>query len=205
MIMHNVKKLIKPVDFRPIPDSEVTGIVDKLSDVISKVGGTGLAANQIGIDKGVCLINVETDPYYLVNPRIVDKSKNTHVYMEACVSLPKTLTKPVRTVRYEWVKVEADNLPEGHVFEADHPETWNENHENFWKDIGFLECVTVQHLIDILNGVTIKDRVYSTTRVNGKTYGRNDKVMVVDPKTGDSEFIKHKHSNRFLDKGWVIQ
>ena len=41
----------------------------------SEVSGIGLAANQIGINKRVCVINVK-EPVVLINPKIVEKSNN---------------------------------------------------------------------------------------------------------------------------------
>ena len=39
----------------------------------SKIGGIGLAANQIGINKRVCVVNVK-EPIALVNPVITEHS-----------------------------------------------------------------------------------------------------------------------------------
>ena len=43
--------------------------------------GIGLAANQIGINKRVCVINVK-EPLYLINPSIVNKSSKTFLSRE---------------------------------------------------------------------------------------------------------------------------
>ena len=45
----------------------------------SKESGIGLAANQIGINKRVCVINVK-EPLVLINPKIVKKSKEQFVF-----------------------------------------------------------------------------------------------------------------------------
>ena len=58
--------------------------------------GIGLAANQIGINKRVCVINVK-EPLVLINPRIVEHSEEQFMFAEGCLSFPG---KHVRTGRY---------------------------------------------------------------------------------------------------------
>ena len=52
-----------------------------------KAPGVGLAANQIGINKRVCVVNVKK-PIVLINPKIVEKSEETFVFPEGCLSFP---------------------------------------------------------------------------------------------------------------------
>ena len=71
----------------------------------SEESGIGLAANQIGINKRVCVINVK-EPLVLINPEIVERSEKEFIFPEGCLSFPK---KYVRTERYVSITVEADN------------------------------------------------------------------------------------------------
>ena len=73
--------------------------------VNSKIPGIGLAANQIGINKRVCVLNVK-EPVVLINPKIVEKSEEKFAFIEGCLSFPGDT---VKTQRYKWVKVQADN------------------------------------------------------------------------------------------------
>ena len=58
--------------------------------------GIGLAANQVGIDAAVAVLNVR-EPIILINPEII--SRETEIpYYEGCLSFPK---KGVHTKRYE--------------------------------------------------------------------------------------------------------
>ena len=55
--------------------------------------GIGLAAVQVGILKRLIVIDVSKDkekknPFFLINPEIISKSKNTSTYEEGCLSLP---------------------------------------------------------------------------------------------------------------------
>jgi len=43
--------------------------------------GIGLAANQIGINKRVCVVNVK-EPLVLINPKIVSTSEETFIFPE---------------------------------------------------------------------------------------------------------------------------
>ena len=100
--------------------------------------GVGLAANQIGINKRVCLVYV-TKPDILVNPTISGKFGKTF-FQEGCLSFPGDY---VLTERWTNIIVKADNHKEQLFF-------------NFEKDP--LECVCVQHEIDHLDGITMFDR-----------------------------------------------
>ena len=55
--------------------------------------GIGLAAVQVGILKRAIVIDVSRDkekknPFFLINPEIIYKSKNTSIHEEGCLSLP---------------------------------------------------------------------------------------------------------------------
>lgn len=101
--------------------------------------GVGIAANQIGIQKRVCVVEVE-ERYCLINPQIV-KAEGKILYTEGCLSFPG---KSVLTERFTSITVTADN----------YEEPLNFSEENL------LECVCVQHEIDHLDGITMFDRQY---------------------------------------------
>jgi peptide deformylase len=103
----------------------------------------GLAANQIGINQRVCIINVKK-PILLVNPRIVNKF-DKFFYKEGCLSFPGDY---VTTVRYKNIMVQADNHKKMLVFSSDTQED-------------MLECACVQHEIDHLDGLVMFDRAPS--------------------------------------------
>ena len=92
----------------------------------SEESGIGLAANQIGINKRVCVINVK-EPVVLVNPEIIEKSEEKFAFMEGCLSFPG---EAIKTTRYKWVKVKADNHEQTLYFSV-----WHDNSEDgFDKD-----------------------------------------------------------------------
>ena len=196
-------KLSKVVTDLPKNKSEEDVISAALFTALEKEKGFGLSANQIGVDKRMCVINIK-QPMVLVNPKIVKRSEEAVQYIESCLSLPKTMRKPKNTVRSISISVETDNL--GTVeFGPDEKDKIGEEGHNYFADEGLLECVVAQHEIDHLDGILITDQVraYNIQRVSEKKYGRNEKVMVKSPK-GDTDFMKYKKAVPLLEKGYEI-
>ena len=196
---NKLKKFIEP---KPMNQQEIDEISVTLLQELTKHGGIGLSANQIGLDVRACVINVK-EPLVLINPRVTEVSKETVAYVEQCLSIPKSMKKPVKTVRFKSFTVECDNLGTV-IFSPDQKEEWKDSNE-FFGDEGLLECVCAQHEIDHLNGVLITDSVrrYTTTVTSTKKYGRNDRVMVKLP-NGDTEFMKYKKAEPMLKLGAEI-
>ena len=196
-------KLSKVVTDLPKNKTEEDVISAALFTALKKEKGFGLSANQIGVDKRMCVINIK-EPMVLVNPKIVKRSEEAVQYIESCLSLPKTMRKPKNTVRSISITVETDNL--GTVeFGPDEKDKIGTEGHNYFADEGLLECVVAQHEIDHLDGILITDsvRAYNIQRVSEKKFGRNDKVMVKSP-DGDTEFIKYKKAVPLLEKGYQI-
>ena len=197
---NKLKGVVAP---KPMNQEEIDKVSTTLLQELKKHGGIGLSANQIGLDVRACVINVK-EPLVLINPRVTETSKDTVAYVEQCLSLDKTMRKPVKTVRHKSFTLECDNL--GTVIFSPDSETgtW-ENSDEFFNDEGLLECVCAQHEIDHLNGILITDssRRYITTIVREKKYGRNERVMVKLP-NGDTEFMKYKKAEPLLTKGAEI-
>ena len=196
-------KLQKVVTDLPKNKSEEDVISAALFTALEKEKGFGLSANQIGVDKRMCVINIK-QPMVLVNPKIVKRSEEAVQYIESCLSLPKTMRKPKNTVRSISITVETDNL--GTVeFGPDEKDKIGTDGHNYFADEGLLECVVAQHEIDHLDGILITDsvRAYNIQRVSEKKFGRNDKVMVKSP-DGDTEFMKYKKAVPLLERGYEI-
>ena len=151
--------------------------------------GIGLAANQIGINKRVCVVNVK-EPLVLINPEIVERSEKEFIFPEGCLSFPD---KRIKTKRNVSIKVKADNHKEVLSFTADSKEM----NDAF-------ECVCVQHEIDHLDGITMFDREFKLEPIKreGKKIGRNDKVLIACGV--ESKEIKYKKALPLLEKGWTL-
>tara|TARA_Y100000816_G_scaffold198405_1_gene145309 strand:- start:468 stop:1088 length:621 start_codon:yes stop_codon:yes gene_type:complete len=202
-IVTDTIKLKKVVTDLPKNKSEEEVISAALFTALEKEKGFGLSANQIGVDKRMCVINIK-EPMVLINPKITKRSEEAVQYIESCLSLPKTMRKPKNTVRSVSVTVETDNL--GTVeFGPDEKDKIGTEGHNYFADEGLLECVVAQHEIDHLDGILITDqiRAYNIQRVSEKKYGRNEKVMVKSPE-GDTDFMKYKKAVPLLEKGYEI-
>ena len=202
-IVTDTIKLKKVVTDLPKNKSEEEVISAALFTALEKEKGFGLSANQIGVDKRMCVINIK-EPMVLINPKITKRSEEAVQYIESCLSLPKTMRKPKNTVRSVSVTVETDNL--GTVeFGPDEKDKIGTEGHNYFGDEGLLECVVAQHEIDHLDGILITDsiRAYNLQRVSEKKYGRNDKVMVISP-DGETDFMKYKKAVPLLEKGYQI-
>ena len=73
-------------EVKTIKEGEEIG-AQLLKELSESENGIGLAANQIGINKRICVINVK-EPIVLINPRIVEKSEEQFVFAEGCLSFP---------------------------------------------------------------------------------------------------------------------
>lgn len=137
----------KVTDFR-----EAEEIVKKMFEFLKKTKiGVGLAANQVGINKKICIINV-VEPMHFFNPVLTSTVGNVN-FREGCLSFPD---QTVITKRYRKVSVQADNL---------------KSIKHFTIERNMLECICIQHEIDHLNGLTIFDRASKKQSETGGTDG----------------------------------
>ncbi len=170
----------------------------QLEQGLSEYPGLGISATQLGIKKRACYIKFGEEELFLLNPIIKEKSKEGFLFMEGCLSIPSSLTKPVRTIRACKVVVDTDNLGEL-TFEIN-PEG-DKTNESISKET--MMTVIVQHEIDHLDGFTIKDRVYNTQVVKKVDFGRNEKI-VMKSKEGEMVEVKFKNANKLFLQGYEI-
>ena len=167
--------------------------------------GIGLAANQVGIDASVAVVNVR-EPIILINPKVVEKWEEIDFY-EGCLSYPK---KGVTTKRYKNIVInteqeECDWYFSGAPNPSDGKGSWErENSDKEDEDLRTLEAVCIQHEIDHLNGVICMDREIKSEpiRVSGK-FGRNEIVMITNGE--ESKDLKWKKAKPLIDSGeWEL-
>ena len=137
--------------------------------------GIGLAANQVGIDASVAVVNVR-EPIILINPKTIEVWDKIPYY-EGCLSYPK---KGVQTERYKniIIKTEQDEgnwYFSGEENPSDGKGSWEDSQRKKEDaELRLLETVCVQHEIDHLNGIVCMDRQMVTTIVNKNKINRND-------------------------------
>ena len=188
---------VQKIEQSPITQDDV----NLYKNSISKLEGIIFNASDVNLDKRIITIrlgNVEEE-LTLVNPTIEKVSEQPLVYFEKDTN---KLTKVRKTIRYPYILINTDNL--GRVeFKATQSD-WKDADE-FFGDIGLLECVLVQRAIDAINGidVTHPTRHYSETITKDKQPGRNERVMLQGP-NGEMEFVKNKKVDSYIQKGWNL-
>ena len=189
---------------REVSVEEGMEIATKLFQILNeRKDGIGLAANQVGIDAQVAVVNVRK-PLVLINPKIISK-ENEIDYYEGCLSYPK---KGVHTKRYETIHVKTEQEESGWIFSGvknptDGKGSWEENKEDD-RELRLLEAVCVQHEIDHLNGIVCMDRKIETSyKRDTKKIGRNEIVMITDG--NETKDLKYKKAKPLIDSGdWEI-
>jgi peptide deformylase len=197
------KEFLKtPTPYSSFTKEEADKLEQTLKTGLETYPGLGISATQLGIKQRACYIKFGDDEnkteLFLLNPIIKERSKDGFLFYEGCLSIPKTVTAPLRTIRSTKVVVQTDNLGEL-TFEIN-PEGDKANER---VSVETMMTVIVQHEIDHLDGITIKDRVYSTTRTVRKNYGRNDLVVMKSP-GGEMVEVKYKNSNKFFLQGYEV-
>ena len=184
---------------------EGLAIAEELFQILNQRGdGIGLAANQVGIDAQVAVVNVR-EPLVLINPKIIKKEHEIPFY-EGCLSYP---SKGVHTKRYRDVIIQTAQSESGWYFSGagdvvDNARgSWEVERKTKDQELRILESVCIQHEIDHLNGVVCMDRKVNTTVKVDKKIGRNSLVTI---KKGDAvKVLKYKKAQNFLNQGWAIE
>ena len=186
---------------REVSVEEGLVIAEELFQILNQRGdGIGLAANQVGIDAQVAVVNVR-EPLVLINPKI-EKVWDEIDYYEGCLSYPN---KGIHTKRYKNIIINTEQEESGWYFSGAESSkgkgTW-ETSAKHDQEQSLLEAVCIQHEIDHLMGKTIHDRKVDTTVKVEKKIGRNQLVTI---KRNDAvKVLKYKKAQKFLNEGWEI-
>ena len=146
-----------------------------LEIMVKRKDAIGLAANQVGIDAAVAVVNVR-EPVILINPVVVDVWDEIPYY-ESCLSFKG---KRVNTKRYKNVVITTEQEESKLYFSgvpnsSDGRGSWEEDSSKKQdEELRLLETICVQHEIDHLNGMTIMDRKMISTVINTAKTGRNE-------------------------------
>lgn len=110
--------LLRPTRAVEVVDDEVRTLVEDMRDTMYAAPGIGLAANQVGVDLRVCVVDLTAgadggDLRVFVNPEVRDAG-GSEIGEEGCLSFPDVLLDVPRALH---VTVEALDL-DGHPFEV---------------------------------------------------------------------------------------
>ena len=180
-------------------------IATELFQILNKrKDGIGLAANQVGINAQVAVVNVR-EPLILINPKIIEKWDEIPFY-EGCLSFPK---QGIHTRRYKSIIIHTEQEESNWYFSGvecsqEARGSWEQEGKEQDKKQRLLESVCVQHEIDHLMGKTLHDREDKPKpKTSSKSFGRNEIISITDGK--EHKLIKYKKAKPLLDGGeWVV-
>ena len=140
-----LSKVAKPVTEEQFGE-ELVQLINDMVDTMYDAPGVGLAAPQVGHSLQVLVADPgneegksERKLYRIVNPVILEKSKETISYEESCLSVPAfyLMTKRYKRILLQW----QDGMGNIH----------QEHFEGF-------PSILLQHEMDHLRGITLLDR-----------------------------------------------
>lgn len=84
-------------------DDKIIGIISDMFETMRNANGIGLAANQIGVNKQIFVVDISPvegyekyKPIAMINPKIVAKSEETVSIEEGCLSIPDLRSEIIR-------------------------------------------------------------------------------------------------------------
>jgi peptide deformylase len=76
-------------------DLKTIELIKNMFDTMRNANGIGLAANQVGVDKSIFVIDIsqveeykDTKPMTIINPKIIKRSEKKVIIEEGCLSIP---------------------------------------------------------------------------------------------------------------------
>jgi len=146
------KILLKKVARVNTVNNEIIRIISDRFETMHNANGIGLAANQVGLNKQIFVVDIskvegyeDTRPIALINPKIIKKSEELSVYEEGCLSIPdqhEEVKRP-KKITIEFYDTDFNK----HTIEADE-----------------LLARVMQHEFDHLQGVLFTDLVDDETK-----------------------------------------
>lgn len=170
-----LKQVSKPVE-KITP--EIQKLMDDMLQTMYQEGGVGLAAVQVGVLKRILVIDVSyttdgncgdhhcgevhvknTKPIFMVNPQILEQSKENYIFNEGCLSFPGARAEVERpkdvVIKY------LDYYGEEKILASKDSASLKKYRNS---EVDNLLAVCVQHEIDHLNGVTFVDHISKLKR-----------------------------------------
>ena len=125
---------------------ELVSFISDMVETMYEAPGVGLAAPQVGRSEQILVADPGNDEgksprklYKIVNPVVLEHSKETITYEESCLSVPVfyLMTKRYKRIHLQW----RDGMGETHT-------QWFEE----------FPAIVIQHEMDHLRGITLLDR-----------------------------------------------
>ena len=150
--LYGDKILSKKVDKVTEVDLKTIELIKNMFDTMKNASGIGLAANQVGVDKSIFVIDIspvegyeEHKPTALINPEIVNFSQEKVFIEEGCLSIPDIRAEVERPKSIK-IKYQDADLVEHEIEATD------------------LLARVMQHEFDHLQGVLFIDKINDKVR-----------------------------------------
>ncbi len=160
-------------------DLKTIELIKNMFDTMRNANGIGLAANQVGSDKSIFVVDIsqvedyeDTKPIALINPKIIERSEKKVLMEEGCLSIPD-VREEVRRPESITIVYHDTDLQE-HTLEAD----------------GLMARV-MQHEFDHLQGVLFTDLISDDLKKKYKkdiNRIRKRKIEIEYPITEDIDY-----------------
>ena len=111
-------------------------LIEVMKKTMYENDGIGLAAIQVGYQKRICVMDTtrsQSNPIVIINPKVIDSSKDHSEHTEGCLSAPGKNGYPRRN---KWIKIK---------YFCEHDKTVT-------KTFYDLAAQCIQHEIDHMNG-----------------------------------------------------
>ena len=160
---------------------EIRQLVKDMFDTMYLAKGIGLAAPQVGRTERIAVIDVDENPFVIINPEIVETTGKPAKAEEGCLSIPDVYGDVERPAR---VRVRALDL-EGKTFEI---------------EAGDLLGRCLQHEIDHLHGKLFLDYMSVLRRRSAMAkWGKEkDKYPNFIRRLADDPSLEHEHPDEEL-------
>ncbi len=172
-ILRKKTSQVKEVDFK------IVELIKDMFDTMRNASGIGLAANQVGADKAIIVIDIsvvegheDSKPIVFINPKITHRSEKKIVMEEGCLSIPEIRSEIERpesiTISYK------DTEFKDHTLKA-----------------GELLARVIQHEFDHLQGILFTDLISDEMKkkINKDIIKiKKRKIEVSYPITEDSDY-----------------
>lgn len=122
-----------------VVDDKIRKLFDEMRLLMIEGQGVGIAANQVGIDLSLAVIEFEDKIFKIVNPRILKKEGKAK-FLEGCLSFPG-LEVEINRAKKIWVSYT------------------NEKGEPVDLELDGVFSVVFQHEIDHINGILLNDKI----------------------------------------------
>jgi peptide deformylase len=141
-------------------DGSIAALIEEMIETRYAAPGSGLAANQVGVQRRLFVYDIGDGPLAVINPRIVETS-GEWTYDEGCLSVPGLSWEIVRPNEVHLVGLDRDGNELS--IEADE-----------------IEGRVFQHELDHLDGVLLVERLDAAQRKEALKILRS-RTLSVDP------------------------